>query len=219
MNIPYVLARAGEAAPPLLFPERGPGYRPSPTEDRHQSGSGNAPLAAGTTDCSLARRSASKTTLVWPASRRFTSQVLEGFIPDVAAALQRWPAMTTMTPVSTVASRRASTYCRSGWQGEGAAHRHPRRRLRRTDRAEGRRRSSWLLTSTLENPWRRSHQDLDSKACSDRQSLRGAGLRACACDPRRRFLRDRREKLLSSFDHCRRRPDVARARRHDAGAH
>ena len=33
MNIPYVLARAGEAAPPLLFPERGPGYRPSLTED------------------------------------------------------------------------------------------------------------------------------------------------------------------------------------------
>ncbi len=30
----FVQSRAEEAAPPLLFPERGPGHRPSLSEDR-----------------------------------------------------------------------------------------------------------------------------------------------------------------------------------------
>ena len=33
----FVQSRAEEATPPMLFPERGPGYRPSLSEDRYQS--------------------------------------------------------------------------------------------------------------------------------------------------------------------------------------
>src|SRR6201989_1955269 len=33
----FVQSRAEEARPPLLFPERGPGHRPSLSEDRYQA--------------------------------------------------------------------------------------------------------------------------------------------------------------------------------------
>jgi amidase len=66
----FVQSRAEEAVPPLLFPERGPGYRPSLTEDRYQAwlwkcavgGSDRGPLAGKTVSF--------RTTSVWRAFRR-----------------------------------------------------------------------------------------------------------------------------------------------------
>ena len=66
----FVQSRAEEAAPPLLFPERGPGYRPSLSEDRYQAWLWKCAIGGGTADCWPARRSASRTTSAWPASRR-----------------------------------------------------------------------------------------------------------------------------------------------------
>ena len=77
----FVQSRAEEAVPPLLFPERGPGYRPSLTEDRYQAwlwkcavgGSDRGPLAGKTV-------SFKDHISVAGIPQVFTSQVLEGFI-------------------------------------------------------------------------------------------------------------------------------------------
>lgn len=84
----FVQSRADEAAPTLLFPERGPGYRPSLAEDRYQAwlwkcsiGGADAGLLAG-------RRVSFKDHIsVAGVPQVFTSQVLEGFIPDVDATV------------------------------------------------------------------------------------------------------------------------------------
>ena len=84
----FVQSRADEGAPPLLFPERGPGYRPSLTEDRYQAwlwkcaiGDGDRGLLAGKTVSFKDHIS------VAGISQVFTSQVLEGFVPDVDATV------------------------------------------------------------------------------------------------------------------------------------
>ena len=84
----FVQSRAEEAAPPLLFPERGPGYRPSLAEDRYQAwlwkcaiGGGDSGLLAGKTVSFKDHISVAGIPQV------FTSQALEGFIPDVDATV------------------------------------------------------------------------------------------------------------------------------------
>ena len=84
----FVQSRAEEAAPPLLFPERGPGYRPSLTEDRYQAwlwkcaiGGGGGGLLAGKTVSFKDHISVAGIPQV------FTSQAMEGFIPDVDATV------------------------------------------------------------------------------------------------------------------------------------
>src|ERR1700730_8951064 len=82
----FVQSRAEEAVPPLLFPERGPGYRPSLTEDRYQAwlwkcavgGSDRGPLAGKTV-------SFKDHISVAGIPQVFNSQALEGFGPDVDA--------------------------------------------------------------------------------------------------------------------------------------
>src|SRR5262245_14055015 len=84
----FVQSRAEEGGPPLLFPERSPGYRPSLTEDRYQAwlrkcaiGGADRGLLAGKTVSFKDHISVAGVPQV------FTSQALEGFIPDVDATI------------------------------------------------------------------------------------------------------------------------------------
>jgi amidase len=84
----FVQSRAEEAAPPLLFPERGPGHRPSASEDRHLAwlwkcaiGGQDRGVLAGKTVSFKDHISVAGIPQV------FTSQVLEGFVPDVDATI------------------------------------------------------------------------------------------------------------------------------------
>lgn len=84
----FVQSRADEFAPARLFPERGPGYRPSLAEDRYQAwlwkcaiGGGKSGLLAGKTVSFKDHVSVAGIPQV------FTSQVMEGFIPDVDATV------------------------------------------------------------------------------------------------------------------------------------
>src|SRR5262245_20274097 len=84
----FVQSRAEEGAPPLLFPERGPGYRPSPSEDRYLAwlwkcaiGGKDSGLLAGKTVSFKDHISVAGIPQV------FTSQALEGFVPDVDATI------------------------------------------------------------------------------------------------------------------------------------
>jgi amidase len=84
----FVQSRAEEAAPPRLFPERGPGYRPSLDEDRYQVwlwkcaiGGKDGGLLAGKTISFKDHVSVAGIPQV------FTSQFMEGFIPDVDATV------------------------------------------------------------------------------------------------------------------------------------
>jgi amidase len=84
----FVQSRAEEAKPPLLFPERSPGYRPSLSEDRYQAwlwkcaiGGADRGLLAGKTVSFKDHVSVAGIPQV------FTSQALEGFVPDVDATI------------------------------------------------------------------------------------------------------------------------------------
>jgi len=84
----FVQSRVEEPAPPKLFPERGPGYRPSLAEDRYQAwlwkcaiGGKDGGLLAGKTVSFKDHISVAGIPQV------FTSQFLEGFIPDVDATI------------------------------------------------------------------------------------------------------------------------------------
>jgi amidase len=84
----FVQSRADEAVPPRMFPERGPGYRPSLAEDRYQAwlwkcaiGGQDPGLLAGKTVSFKDHISVAGIPQV------FNSQVLEGFIPEVDATV------------------------------------------------------------------------------------------------------------------------------------
>jgi amidase len=84
----FVQSRAEECAPTRLYPERGPGYRPSLTEDKYQAwlwkcafgGSANGLLGGKTV-------SFKDHISVAGIPQVFTSQVMEGFMPDVDATV------------------------------------------------------------------------------------------------------------------------------------
>jgi amidase len=84
----FVQSRAEEAAPPLLFPERGPGYRPSLTEDRYRAWLWKCAVE-GSDRGLLAGKTVSFKDHISVAGipQVLTSQVLEGFIPDVDATV------------------------------------------------------------------------------------------------------------------------------------
>jgi len=84
----FVQSRAEEATPPLLFPERGRGYRPSTSEDRFLAWLWKCDIGGATTGL-LAGKTVSFKDHVSVAGipQVFTSQVLEGFIPDVDATI------------------------------------------------------------------------------------------------------------------------------------
>ena len=84
----FVQSRAEETRPPLLFGERGPGYRPSLAEDRYQAwlwkcaiGGSDRGLLAGKTVSFKDHISVAGIPQV------FTSQAMEGFVPDVDATI------------------------------------------------------------------------------------------------------------------------------------
>jgi amidase len=84
----FVQSRLEEPAPPLLFPERERGYRPSLSEDRYQAwlwkcaiGGGDRGLLAGRTVSFKDHVSVAGIPQV------FTSQAMEGFVPDVDATV------------------------------------------------------------------------------------------------------------------------------------
>ena len=107
----FVQSRAEEAAPPLLFPERGPGYRPSLTEDRYRAwlwkcaiGGSDRGLLAGKTVSFKDHISVAGIPQV------FTSQVLEGFIPDVDA--------TVVTRVLSAGGKVVGKHMMNGFMGD-----------------------------------------------------------------------------------------------------
>lgn len=84
----FVQGRMEEAAPPRLFPERAPGHRPSLKEDPYQAwlwkcsfGGKDAGLLAGKTVSFKDHISVAGIPQV------FTSQAMEGFVPDVDATV------------------------------------------------------------------------------------------------------------------------------------
>jgi amidase len=84
----FVQSRADDAPPARLFPERGPGYRPSLTEDRYQAWLWKCAIG-GAERGLLSGKSVSFKDHVSVAGipQVFTSQLMEGFIPDVDATV------------------------------------------------------------------------------------------------------------------------------------
>ncbi|MGA8195746.1 MAG: amidase family protein, partial [Acetobacteraceae bacterium] len=84
----FVQSRTDEAAPPRLFPERGPGHRPSLTEDRYQAWLWKCAIG-GQDRGVLAGKTVSLKDHISVAGipQVFTSQAMEGFIPDVDATV------------------------------------------------------------------------------------------------------------------------------------
>ena len=107
----FVQSRAEEDTPPLLFPERGPGYRPSLSEDRYQAwlwkcsfGGADSGLLAGKAVSFKDHISVAGIPQV------FTSQALEGFIPDVDA--------TVVTRVLAAGGRVTGKHMMNGFMGD-----------------------------------------------------------------------------------------------------
>jgi len=106
----FVQSRAEEAAPPMLFPERGPGYRPSLSEDRYQAWlwkcgfGGGAGLLAGKSVSFKDHISVAGIPQV------YTSQALEGFVPDVDA--------TVVTRVLAAGGKVAGKHMMNGFMGD-----------------------------------------------------------------------------------------------------
>lgn len=106
----FVQSRAEEAAPPLLFPERGPGYRPSLNEDRYQAWLWKCAIGGGSG--LLAGRTVSFKDHISVAGipQVYTSQALEGFIPDVDA--------TVVTRVLASGARVIGKHMMNGFMGD-----------------------------------------------------------------------------------------------------
>lgn len=84
----FMQSRTVECPPPLLFPERGPGYRPRSDEDCYRAwlwkcdvGGSDTGLLAGKTVSFKDHISVARIPQV------FTSQALEGFVPDIDATV------------------------------------------------------------------------------------------------------------------------------------
>lgn len=106
----FVQSRAEEAAPPMLFPERGPGYRPSLSEDHYQAWLWKCGFGGGAG--LLAGRSVSFKDHISVAGipQVYTSQVLEGFVPDVDA--------TVVTRVLAAGGRVVGKHMMNGFMGD-----------------------------------------------------------------------------------------------------
>jgi amidase len=84
----FVQSRAEEAAPPLLFPERGRGYRPAASEDRFLAWLWKCDIGGKTTGWLAGKTVSFKDHIsVAGIPQVFTSQAMEGFIPDVDATV------------------------------------------------------------------------------------------------------------------------------------
>ncbi len=83
----FVQSRAEEPAPPLLFPERGPGYRPGPAEDTYLAWLWKCRIGGG--EGLLAGKTVSFKDHISVAGipQVFTSQALEGFVPNIDATI------------------------------------------------------------------------------------------------------------------------------------
>ena len=84
----FAQSRAEEATPPLLFPERGPGYRPSSSEDRYLAWQWKCAIG-GQPGGLLAGKTVSYKDHISVAGipQVFASRILEGFIPDIDATV------------------------------------------------------------------------------------------------------------------------------------
>jgi amidase len=107
----FVQSRAEEATPPLLFPERGPGYRPSSSEDRYLAWLWKCAIG-GQPSGLLAGKTVSYKDHVSVAGipQIFTSQVLEGFVPDVDA--------TVVTKVLAAGGKVVGKHTMNGFMGD-----------------------------------------------------------------------------------------------------
>ncbi len=84
----FVQSRTEESPPPMLYPERGPGYRPSLSEDTYKAWLWKCAIGGGDTGLLAGKTVSFKDHIsVAGIPQAFTSQALEGFIPDVDATV------------------------------------------------------------------------------------------------------------------------------------
>jgi amidase len=107
----FVQSRADENAPTMLFPERAPGYRPSASEDRYLAWLWKCAIGGGTSGV-LAGKTVSYKDHVSVAGipQVFTSQVMEGFIPDADA--------TVVTKVLAAGGKVVGKHMMNGFMGD-----------------------------------------------------------------------------------------------------
>lgn len=107
----FVQSRTDEPTPPRLFPERAPGHRPSLAEDKFQAWLWKCSIGGRDTGL-LAGKTVSYKDHVSVAGipQTFTSQALEGFIPDVDA--------TVVTRVLAEGGRVTGKHMMNGFMGD-----------------------------------------------------------------------------------------------------
>jgi len=107
----FVQSRAEEARPPLLFPERGPGYRPLLDEDRYQAWLWKCAIGGASTGLLAGKTVSFKDNIsVAGIPQVFTSQALEGFVPDVDA--------TVVTRVLAAGAKITGKHMMNGFMGD-----------------------------------------------------------------------------------------------------
>jgi amidase len=107
----FVQSRAEEATPPLLFPERSRGYRPSASEDRFLAWLWKCDIGGRTTGLLAGKTVSFKDHIsVAGIPQVFTSQALEGFIPDVDA--------TVVTKVLAAGGKVVGKHMMNGFMGD-----------------------------------------------------------------------------------------------------
>ncbi len=107
----FAQSRADEGAPPMLFSERGRGHRPSLTEDRYQAWLWKCAID-GQSSGLLAGKTVSFKDHISVAGipQVFTSQAMEGFIPDVDA--------TVVTKVLAAGGKVVGKHMMNGFMGD-----------------------------------------------------------------------------------------------------
>jgi amidase len=84
----FVQSRPAEVRPPLLHPERGPGYRPTYDEDRYRAWLWKCAIGGSDTGLLAGKTVSFKDHIsVAGIPQVFTSAALEGFVPDVDATV------------------------------------------------------------------------------------------------------------------------------------
>jgi amidase len=121
----FVQSRAEEASPPILFPERALGYRPSPSEDRYLSWLWKCAIGGSDTGLLAGKTVSFKDHIsVAGIPQVFTSQALEGFIPDVDA--------TIVTRVLSAGGKVVGKHMMNGFMGDYGKPLNPHNRERIT---------------------------------------------------------------------------------------
>lgn len=107
----FMQERTPMSPPPMLFPERGPGYRPGLDEDTYRAWLWKCDFGGGPTGLLAGKRISFKDHIsVARIPQVFTTQALEGFIPDVDA--------TVVTRVLAAGGRIVGKHMMNGFVGD-----------------------------------------------------------------------------------------------------